>query len=73
VVAEVQEEQPLIQNNVISVEVPLEIPDVPRNMAMVGVIEVCGTEAIMASVELQMLGEDDDAWYGIGIQLVYGD
>ncbi len=40
---------------------PLEIPDVPHNMAMVGAIELCGTEAIMASVELQMPSEDDDA------------
>jgi hypothetical protein len=61
VVAEVQEEQPVLQDNVIGVEVPLEILDVPRNMAMVGVIELCSTGAIMASVELQMLGEDDDA------------
>jgi hypothetical protein len=30
---------------------------------MVGAIELCGTKAIMASIELQMLGEDDDAWY----------
>ncbi len=40
---------------------PLEIPDVPHNMAMVGAIELCGTEAIMASAKLQMPGEDDDA------------
>ncbi len=40
---------------------PLEILSVLRNMAMVGAIELCGTKAIMASVELQMLGEDDDA------------
>ncbi len=60
VVAEVQEEQPVIQDNVVGVKVPLEIPNVPRNMAMVGVIELCGTETIMASIELQMLGEDDD-------------
>ncbi len=39
----------------------LEILDVLRNMAMVGAIELCGTEAIMASTKLQMLGEDDDA------------
>ncbi len=39
----------MIQDNVIGVEVPLEIPDVPHNMAMVGAIELCGTEAIMAS------------------------
>jgi hypothetical protein len=30
-------------------------------MAMVGAIELCGTEAIMASIELQMPAEDDDA------------
>jgi hypothetical protein len=51
----------VIQNNVIGVEVPLKIPDVPRNMAMVGAIELCGTEAIMAFVELQMPSEDNDA------------
>ncbi len=61
VVTEVGEEQTVIQDNVIGVEVPLEILDVPHNMAMVSAIELCGTEAIMASVELQMLGEDDDA------------
>ncbi len=51
----------MIQDNVIGVEVLLEIPDVPHNMAMVGAIELCGLEAIMASTELQMPGEDDDA------------
>ncbi len=51
----------MIQDNVIGVEVPLEIPDVPHNMAMVGAIELCGTEAIMAFAELQMPSEDDDA------------
>ncbi len=51
----------MIQDNVIGVEVPLEIPDVPHNMAMVGAIELCGTDAIMASAELQMPCEDDDA------------
>jgi hypothetical protein len=39
VVTEAGEEQPVIQDNVIGVEVPLEIPDVPRNMAMVGVAQ----------------------------------
>ncbi len=61
VVTEAREEQTVIQDNVIGVEVPLEIPDVPHNMAMVGAIELCGTKAIMASAELQMPGEDDDA------------
>jgi hypothetical protein len=61
VVTEAGEEQTVIQDNVIGVEVPLEIPDVPHNMAMVGAIELCGTEAIMASAKLQMPGEDDDA------------
>ncbi len=58
-VTEAGEEQTVIQDNVIGVEVPLEIPDVPHNMAMVGAIELCGTDAIMAFVELQMPGEDD--------------
>jgi hypothetical protein len=61
VVTEAREEQTMIQDNAIGVEVPLEIPDVPHNMAMVGAIELCGTEAIMASAELRMPGEDDDA------------
>jgi hypothetical protein len=61
VVTEAREEQTVIQDNVIGVEVPLEIPDVPHNMAMVGATELCGTNAIMASIELQMPGEDDDA------------
>ncbi len=61
VVTEAGEEQTVIQDNVIGVEVPLEIPNVPHNMAMVGAIELCGIEAIMAYAKLQMLGEDDDA------------
>jgi hypothetical protein len=48
VVAKAGEEQPIIQDNVTGVEVPLEIPCVPHNMAMVGAIELCGTKAIMA-------------------------
>jgi hypothetical protein len=43
VVTEVGEEHAVIQDNVIGVEVPLEIPDVPHNRAMVGAIELCGT------------------------------
>ena len=61
VVTEAGEEQLVIQDNVIGIEVPLEITDVLRNMEMVGAIELCGMEAIMASAELQMPGEDDDA------------
>jgi hypothetical protein len=61
VVTKAGEEQPVIQDNVIGVEASLEIPDVLRNMAMVGAIELCGIVAIMASVELQMPGEDDDS------------
>jgi hypothetical protein len=51
----------MIQDNVIGVEMPLEIPNVPHNMAMVGANELCGTKAIMAFAELQMPDEDDDA------------
>jgi hypothetical protein len=51
----------VIQDNVIGVKVPQEIPNVPRNMAMVGAIELCGIKAIMASAKLQMPSEDDDA------------
>ncbi len=61
VVTKAREEQLVIQDNVISVEVPLEIPYIPHNMAMVGAIELCGTHTIMASAKLQMPGEDDDA------------
>ncbi len=61
VVIEAGEEQPVIQDNVIGVEVPLEIPYVLCNMTLVGAIEFCGIKAIMAFAELQMLGEDDDA------------
>jgi hypothetical protein len=61
VVIEVREEQHVIQDNVIGIEVPLEILDMPCNMAVVGAIELCGTKAIMASAESQMPGEDDDA------------
>ncbi len=61
VVTEAKEKQLVIQDNVIGVEVPIKIPNVPHNMAMVGTIELCGTKAIMASIKLQMLGEDDDA------------
>ncbi len=61
VVTEAKEEQTVIRNNVIGIEVPLEILDVPHNMAMVGAIELCGIEVIMASAELQMSCEDDDA------------
>ncbi len=32
-VTEAKEEQPVIQDNVIGIEVPLEIPNVPHNMA----------------------------------------
>ncbi len=61
VVIEVGEEQPMIQDNVIGIKVPLEILDMPCNMVVVSAIELCGTKSIMASVESQMLGEDDDA------------
>jgi len=61
VVIKAKEEQLMIQDNVISIEVRLEILDVACHMAMVGAIELCGTKAIMAFVELQMLGEDDYA------------
>jgi len=46
VVTEAGEEQPVIQDNVIGIKVPLEIPDVARHMVMVGAIELCGTKAI---------------------------
>jgi len=45
VVIEIGEEQPVIQDNVISIKVLLEILDMPCNMVVVGAIELCGTKA----------------------------
>jgi hypothetical protein len=47
-------------DNLIGVDVPLEIPEVPRNMALVGAIELIGTDAILAAEELQRSSSDDE-------------
>ncbi len=47
-------------DNLIGVDVPLEFPDVPRNMALVGVIELTGADAILAAEKLQRSSSDDE-------------
>ncbi len=47
-------------DNLIGVDVPLEIPEVPRNMALVGAIELTGADAIIAVEELQRSSGDDE-------------
>jgi len=47
-------------DNLIGVYVPLEITKVPRNMALVGAIEVTGIDAILALEELQRSSSDDE-------------
>jgi hypothetical protein len=47
-------------DNLIGVDVPLEFPEVPRNMALVGAIEVIGADAIIAVEELQRSSGDDE-------------
>jgi len=47
-------------DNLIGIDVPLEFPEVPRNMALVGVIELIGANAILAAEELQRLSDDDE-------------
>ncbi len=47
-------------DNLIGVDVPLEFPEVPRNMALVGVIELTGADAILAAKELQRSSGDDE-------------
>jgi hypothetical protein len=47
-------------NNVIGIDAPLEIPEVPRNMTFVGVIKLIGTNSILFIEELQMPFDDED-------------
>jgi hypothetical protein len=61
VVEEQGEEPTTILDNVIGQEAPLETPEVPWNMALVGAIELSGIEALMATEELQWLGDDDES------------
>jgi hypothetical protein len=52
-----------LHDNVIGVDVPFEVPQVARNMALVGAIELSGANAILTNVELQRLNDDDDSKY----------
>jgi hypothetical protein len=47
-------------DNLIGVDVPLEFPEVPRNMALVGAIELTGVDAILAAEKLQRSFGDDE-------------
>jgi hypothetical protein len=47
-------------DNIIGVDVPLEIPEVPRNMALVGAIELTGVDAILVVEEFQRSSSDDE-------------
>jgi hypothetical protein len=58
-------------DNLIRVDVPLEIPKVPRNMTLVGAIELIGAgaieligaDAILVAEELQRLSSDDEVGF----------
>jgi hypothetical protein len=41
-------------DNVIGIDAPLEILEVPKNMTLVGAIELSGTNSILAIEKLQM-------------------
>jgi hypothetical protein len=47
-------------DNLIGVDVPLEILEVPRNMAFVGVIELTGADTILNAEKLQRSSCDDE-------------
>jgi hypothetical protein len=47
-------------DNLIGVDVLLEFPEVPRNMALVGAIELTGADAILATEKLQRSSSDDE-------------
>jgi len=47
-------------DNLIGVDVLLEFPEVPRNMALVGAIELTGANAILVVEELQRSFGDDE-------------
>jgi hypothetical protein len=47
-------------DNLIGVNVPLEFPELPRNMALVGAIELTGADAILAAKELQRSSSEDE-------------
>ncbi len=47
-------------DNLIGVDVPLEILEVPRNMALVGASELTGADAILAVEKLQRSSGDGE-------------
>jgi len=47
-------------DNLIRVDVPLEILKVPRNMALVGAIELTRANAILGAEKLQRSSSDDE-------------
>ncbi len=47
-------------DNLIGVDVPLEFLEVPRNMALVGVIDLTGADAILDVEEFQRSSSDDE-------------
>jgi hypothetical protein len=49
-----------VLENLIGVDVPLEFPEVPKNMALVGAIELTEADAILAAKELQRSSGDDE-------------
>jgi hypothetical protein len=60
IVAENNEEISTPIDNVIGIEVPLIIPKVLSNIALVGAIELIGIEVILAVVGLQRPSDDDE-------------
>jgi hypothetical protein len=47
-------------DNVIGLEVPLVIPEVPNNVALVGAIELFGANVVLAGEDLQKPTENED-------------
>jgi len=47
-------------DNVIGIDAPLEILEVPKNMTLVGAIELSGTNSIIVIEKLQMAYDDED-------------
>ncbi len=53
-------------DNLIGIDVPLEILEVPRNMALAGAIELIRVDAILIIEELQRSYGDDE----VGLQWI---
>jgi hypothetical protein len=53
-------------DNLIGVDVPLEILEVPRNVALIGAIELIGADEILVVEELQRLSSVDE----VGLELI---